>query len=93
LDRPDRLLIKRIETPKGKGEGFGVKLFQIIILLVAFFLSGCSEKNPLKWRPMDLAPAAMLQDRNHTPLSSLDHLRGTVDDEVTEEFHGILPES
>ena len=70
-----------------------MKLFQIILLLFVPLLAGCSETNPLKWHPMDLSPAAMLQDRNHTPISSLDHLRGGVDNDVTEEFHGILPES
>ncbi len=71
----------------------GMKLFQVILLFFVPLLAGCSEKNPFKWHPMDLSPAAILQDRNHTPLSSWDHLRGGVDNDVIEEFHGIPPES
>jgi hypothetical protein len=81
-----RSWVERIDMPKGKGKICGMKFFQIILLLIIPLISGC-------WHPMDLSPAATLEKRSHTPVSSLDHLRGAVDNEVTEEFHGILPES
>ena len=88
-----RSLVERIDRPKGKGEGFGMKLFKIMVFLVALLSFGCSEPNPLKWRPMDLAPAATLEKRNNGSLGSLGHFQGTVDNGVTGQVHGLAPES
>ena len=70
-----------------------MKLFQIMILLIAPLLFGCSEPNPLKWRPMDLAPAATLEKPNVKKLGSFGHPREDMDDKVTEKFQNFLPAS
>ena len=70
-----------------------MKLFQRIVFLVAFFLFGCSEPNPLKWRPMDLAPAATLENRNNGSLGSHGYFQDTVDKEVTVQVQGFGSES
>ena len=84
---------ERIDIPKGKVKGYGMKLFQIMILLIAPLLFGCSEPNPLKWRPMDLAPAATLDKPNDKQLGSFAHPREGMDYKVMEKFHDFLPAS
>ena len=70
-----------------------MKLFQIIVFLAAFLLFGCSEPNPLKWRPMDLAPAATLEKRSNESLGSLGHFQDAVDKGVTGGVYRVAPES
>ena len=70
-----------------------MKLFQIMVFLVAFLLFGCSEPNPLKWRPMDLAPAATLEKRNNGSLGSLGHFQDAVGKGVTGQVQRLAPES
>ncbi len=86
-------MVERIDRPKGKGEICGMELFQRIVFLIAFFLFGCSEPNPLKWHPMDLAPAATLENRNNRSFGSLGHFQDTVDKGVTGKVQGLAPES
>ena len=88
-----RSLVERLDVPKVKMKVHGMKLFQLIILLIVPLLFGCSETNPLKWRPMDLAPAALLENRKDMSVSSSGHFRGGEDNEVTGELHGVLPQS
>ncbi len=70
-----------------------MKLFQRIVFLVALLSFGCSEPNPLKWRPMDLAPAATLENRNNESLGSLGHFQDAVGKGVTGQVQRLGSES
>ena len=47
-----------------------MKFLRVMLFLLIAFMAGCSETNPFKWHPMDIAPAAWLEDRSLEPEGS-----------------------